>query len=179
MARTDFDAVVELVAEGALTAHDLLDADVLTYDEYRGIEETVEAVRYAASQGYGERAYALVLDEKWPALKRLVSELRRLEGLSVDPDGGTLDEVGKAIGVCRERIRQIEEKALDAVSKRGRLAAFADPDDVREFASNVEPRILPAGRYGTDPLLAAPLRISPAARTLQIRNSFQNTTRAY
>lgn len=57
---------------------------------------------------------AYALDE---AAQRFVAE---------HPDGATLDEVGAAIGMTRERIRQIED---DAIAKMRRRAPLAGLDD--------------------------------------------------
>lgn len=166
----DWDVVMELVAVGRITAQDLLDAGVITPDEHADIQRTVENVRYAASQGRGLHAYTLVMAERWRQLERLVAALRSVECLEIEPEGETLDGVGGKLGVTRERIRQIELSALAALANSRKLQAFAESCSVREFASGAESRILPAGRYGTDPLLAPPLRVCPAARALQIRN---------
>jgi RNA polymerase primary sigma factor len=59
--------------------------------------------------------------EVWPALDSLApvegEVIRHRYGL----DGGepqTLDEIGRALGRTRERVRQIERKALDKLKKR-------------------------------------------------------------
>lgn len=44
------------------------------------------------------------------------------------PDGGTLEECGAAFGVTRERIRQIEARALERLRKRCQLAGIAAED---------------------------------------------------
>ena len=50
-------------------------------------------------------------------------------------EGTTLDMVGHAMSVTRERVRQIETKALKAVSRRGaRLAEVLDRDPPRRSA---------------------------------------------
>jgi RNA polymerase primary sigma factor len=65
------------------------------------------------------------LDELTP---REAAVLRMRFGIEMDTDH-TLDEVGRHFDVTRERIRQIEAKALKRlrhVSRAGRLSAFAD-----------------------------------------------------
>ncbi|MFX4288313.1 sigma factor-like helix-turn-helix DNA-binding protein [Janibacter sp. G349] len=49
---------------------------------------------------------------------RAVTVLQLRHGLTGQPPM-TLDEIGKRFGVTRERIRQIEKKALDALRERG------------------------------------------------------------
>lgn len=48
---------------------------------------------------------------------RAVTVLQLRHGLTGQPPM-TLDEIGKRFGVTRERIRQIEKKALDALRER-------------------------------------------------------------
>ena len=42
----------------------------------------------------------------------------------------TLEEVGKAFGVTRERIRQIEAKALEKIREHGKAAALEGFDNL-------------------------------------------------
>lgn len=46
-------------------------------------------------------------------------------------EGATLDDIAHAFGVSRERVRQIESKALAKVSRRAHLSDLSDWNDVR------------------------------------------------
>lgn len=95
-----------------------------------GIRERVTRLRCDVCIGVhvnGTRGPALVhptmpyeLDE---AAQRFVDE---------HPDGGSLDEIGEAMGLTRERIRQIESIALRRLSIRLPLAGI-DPEDAAEY----------------------------------------------
>ncbi len=54
----------------------------------------------------------------------------------------TLDEIGQAMGVTRERIRQIEAKALERLRKRVLQAGWSE-DDVRELLAHLAQRQQP------------------------------------
>lgn len=45
-----------------------------------------------------------------------------------DRGGAILDEVAQTLGVVRERIRQIEERTLERLNKRGHLRVFTDQE---------------------------------------------------
>lgn len=53
------------------------------------------------------------------------------------PDGLTLDEIGQLMGVTREWVRQIEERALEHLRARCELAGISR-EDVREFLARRE-----------------------------------------
>lgn len=53
-----------------------------------------------------------------------VPEFRRKAGLPPRMGGDTLDTLSRVLGCSRERIRQIEARAL----RRLRIAAYADPE---------------------------------------------------
>ena len=55
------------------------------------------------------------------------------------PDGLTLDEIGQLMGVTREWVRQIEERALAHLRARCELAGITG-DDVREFLARRDGR---------------------------------------
>ncbi len=91
--------------------------------------EATDAVdtRAAAEAGALQRAIAEALEELTPREQRI---LRMRFGIGGTADH-TLEEVGKVFGVTRERIRQIEAKALAKLrhSSRARnLASFAESD---------------------------------------------------
>lgn len=79
----------------------------------------------AAEAGALQRAIAEALEELTPREQRI---LRMRFGIGGTADH-TLEEVGKAFGVTRERIRQIEAKAIAKLRQPGRarkLASFAE-----------------------------------------------------
>ncbi len=56
--------------------------------------------------------------------------MRRFGMNGYGPDGETLDAIGKEYGLTRERVRQIEKKALDKIRdgvKRGSIKPTARP----------------------------------------------------
>ena len=65
------------------------------------------------------------------ALRRAVERLPEIEkeivkrryGLNGDPDPQSLEEIGSAIGVSRERVRQIESRALERLAEEREIAA--------------------------------------------------------
>lgn len=73
-----------------------------------------------------------------------------LDLLDKSPDGLTLEEVGNAFRVTRERIRQVEAKALRKLPKRVRAALSIGREDLRPGA--------PAQQGDPDPLRGLNLR---------------------
>lgn len=64
--------------------------------------------------------------------------MRRFGMNGYGPDGETLDAIGKEYGLTRERVRQIEKKALDKIRdgvKRGSIKPTARPISKREHTS--------------------------------------------
>jgi RNA polymerase primary sigma factor len=58
-----------------------------------------------------------------PARERQILQLRY--GLNGDRDPKSLEEIGKTLGITRERVRQIERQALERLAERREIAALS------------------------------------------------------
>jgi RNA polymerase primary sigma factor len=96
------------VTDGDLTLGDLLSAEA----DVDGRTDPVEVMLTAARDRAIEEAFRCVLDP------RAAEVIRRRFGLG-GREEQTLEEIGASFGVTRERIRQIETKALDALVSSG------------------------------------------------------------
>ncbi len=111
----------------------------------RGIEVT-----FAGRVAFGKTVLAPDATEKQidRAVDRAVEELRRsspscaLDVADQNPDGATLAQVGQAISITRERVRQVEAKALRRLP--GSVKAAMLGIEKRELH---EPRGAAAPRY--------------------------------
>jgi RNA polymerase primary sigma factor len=63
--------------------------------------------------------------ETLPERERDVVKLRY--GMNGDPDPKSLEEIGRTLGLTRERVRQIEARALQRLAERREVAALGDP----------------------------------------------------
>ncbi len=72
--------------------------------------------------GLGETALRRAV-EKLPDRERQVIKLRY--GLAGDQDPKSLEQIGREIGVTRERVRQIEVRALERLAQEREIAALA------------------------------------------------------
>ena len=63
--------------------------------------------------------------ETLPERERDVVKLRY--GMDGDPDPKSLEEIGRTLGLTRERVRQIESRALQRLAERREVAALGDP----------------------------------------------------
>jgi RNA polymerase primary sigma factor len=63
--------------------------------------------------------------ETLPERERDVVKLRY--GMDGDPDPKSLEEIGRQLGLTRERVRQIEARALQRLAERREVAALGDP----------------------------------------------------
>lgn len=91
---------------------------------YNVIEDTKSLSPYqAAVANERERVVAEVLDT---LPEREAAVLRMRFGIGMDKEGMTLEEVGKVYGITRERIRQIEGKALRKLRYPGRNKVLKD-----------------------------------------------------
>jgi RNA polymerase primary sigma factor len=63
--------------------------------------------------------------ETLPERERVVVKLRY--GMNGDPDPKSLEEIGRTLGLTRERVRQIEARALQRLAERREVAALGDP----------------------------------------------------
>jgi len=72
----------------------------------------------------------------------------------VDGIPKTLDEIGKDIGVTRERIRQIEAKVMGKLRHPSRSLSLKDYLDPEEYSIEIQPEndLLPCFRVGAEPL---------------------------
>jgi len=72
--------------------------------------------------GLGETALRAAI-EKLPDREKLVIKLRY--GMDGDPDPMSLEQIGRTLGLTRERVRQIETKALTRLAGQREIAALA------------------------------------------------------
>jgi RNA polymerase primary sigma factor len=63
--------------------------------------------------------------EMLPDREREVVKLRY--GMDGDPDPKSLEEIGRQLGLTRERVRQIEARALERLAERREVAALGEP----------------------------------------------------
>jgi RNA polymerase primary sigma factor len=63
--------------------------------------------------------------ETLPERERAVVKLRY--GMNGDPDPKSLEEIGRQLGLTRERVRQIEARALARLAERREVAALGEP----------------------------------------------------
>ena len=63
--------------------------------------------------------------ETLPERERDVVKLRY--GMDGDPDPKSLEEIGRQLGLTRERVRQIEARALQRLAERREVAALGEP----------------------------------------------------
>ncbi len=63
--------------------------------------------------------------ETLPEREREVVKLRY--GMDGDPDPKSLEEIGRQLGLTRERVRQIEARALQRLAERREVAALGEP----------------------------------------------------
>ena len=63
--------------------------------------------------------------ETLPERERAVVKLRY--GMDGDPDPKSLEEIGRQLGLTRERVRQIEARALQRLAERREVAALGEP----------------------------------------------------
>ena len=62
--------------------------------------------------------------ETLPQREREVVKLRY--GMDGDPDPKSLEEIGREMGLTRERVRQIEARALQRLAERREVAALGE-----------------------------------------------------
>ena len=62
--------------------------------------------------------------ETLPEREREIVKLRY--GMNGDPDPKSLEEIGRTLGLTRERVRQIEARALQRLAERREVAALGD-----------------------------------------------------
>ena len=90
--------------------------DRLNYDGHTLVESLVdesdEMTDWFAQLNDMSRMVNSLTKELKPVEKRILTEM-----YINDPDGATLNEVGREIGMCRERVRQLKNRALDRIRK--------------------------------------------------------------
>jgi RNA polymerase primary sigma factor len=101
-------------------------------DDGPTIEETLVATTPEPEEWAMQRALREVLDRQLASLRPKDAEVLRMRFGLDDGDAQTLEEVGQAYGVTRERIRQIEAKALR------RLRHPSRADSLRPFLPGSE-----------------------------------------
>jgi RNA polymerase primary sigma factor len=96
--------------EGDASFADLIAGEAVEPSEEVHLSLTEEAVRSAV--------------ETLPEREREVVKLRF--GLDGDPDPHSLEEIGRKLGLTRERVRQIENQALRRLAERREVAALGE-----------------------------------------------------
>ncbi len=96
--------------EGNASFADLIAGEAVEPSEEVHLSLTEEAVRSAV--------------ETLPEREREVVKLRF--GLDGDPDPHSLEEIGRKLGLTRERVRQIENQALRRLAERREVAALGE-----------------------------------------------------
>ena len=76
------------------------------------VDESDEMTDWFAQLNDMSRMVNSLTKELKPVEKRILTEM-----YINDPDGATLNEVGREIGMCRERVRQLKNRALDRIRK--------------------------------------------------------------
>ena len=82
--------------------------------------EPAEEVHVSLAENVVRRAV-----EALPDREREVVKLRY--GMDGDPDPKSLEEIGRQLGLTRERVRQIESRALARLAERREVAALGEP----------------------------------------------------
>jgi len=109
------------------------------WSETRALDEPLGTRRGPPSGAYARRTQRAAAMESIAGV-RISTETRYEDDLDAQrlvaehPDGMTLDQVGVTMGVTRERIRQIEAKALESLALRCQLAGITR-EDVLEMLS--------------------------------------------
>lgn len=98
-----------IMMENATTAYAIHTSERMALPPHKPVEDDERA------------ALLLKLLDHLDARYRRVIELRYLEG-----QARTLDEVARIIGITRERIRQIEVRAIDKLQKKAQLLGIHD-----------------------------------------------------
>ena len=98
-----------LGAEGAVTVGELLPAEGATPEEEVTVSLEQDALRRAIAE--------------LPEREREIVKLRY--GLNGDSDPASLEEIGRRMGITRERVRQIETQALERLAMHREIGARA------------------------------------------------------
>lgn len=107
-----------------------LDERIDGYDDLT-LMETLVSDLPSPEEHLGQADLARCIDDALSGLKERERRVLRLRfGLKDSGHGATLEEIGKLFGLTRERIRQIESKAL------GRLRLPSRGDSLREFLNS-------------------------------------------
>jgi RNA polymerase primary sigma factor len=96
--------------EGDSTFADLFAGESAEPSEEVHVSLTEDAVRRAV--------------DTLPEREREVVKLRF--GMNGDPDPKSLEEIGRILGLTRERVRQIESQALSRLAERREIEALSD-----------------------------------------------------
>ena len=121
-ARITVPQVIEVrAAARAVTSLDkpISEASATTFQELLAGEE--EAVEQEVTINLAQEAVRDALEEL-PDREREV--LKRRYGLNGERDPESLEEIGKGLGITRERVRQIESEALERLAVRREIAAL-------------------------------------------------------
>src|SRR5712691_2571812 len=148
MARAERDLVLKLGRQP--TDQELAKAAKLPLKQVREVKSAARAVTsldrpigddasgsygdlFAADQVQTEEEVEVSLREE--TLHKALSELPERErdvvklryGMDGDPDPKSLEEIGRTLGLTRERVRQIEARALQRLAERREVAALGEP----------------------------------------------------
>lgn len=141
--RADFDALCDLVFEGALTLDQLLDAGIIKQSEFDYIKESCRMITELDEIGYGDDAEEVFLDSAFggKALEDYYRSTMAAHALPVTSDGDTLQAIGERLGLSKEMVRQVQDKAFAKIRER-----FAH---AQEFVQeqHAGPTWLPAGSF--------------------------------